>query len=101
MDEIVQSFAEVNPDGETQTLVEEHLDSGWGVIVWNDPVNLMDYVVHVFQIVLKMNLSQARKHMLEVHEKGKSLVAMEPREHAEHLVHRLQRYGLKATMEPV
>ena len=28
------------------------LEPGYLVICWNDPVNLMDYVTHVFQIVL-------------------------------------------------
>lgn len=91
--------AEATPDVEVQS--ETELDHGWGVIVWNDPVNLMSYVVHVFKIVLKMDAQQARKHMLEVHEKGKSLVAVENKERAEFLAHRLQSYGLKATMEPV
>lgn len=98
---VLTAGAEALPGVEVETKVEEAFASGWGVIVWNDPINLMSYVVHVFQVVLKMNRQQAHKHMLEVHEKGKSLVAMETREHAEHLVHRLQRYGLTATMEPV
>ena len=91
----------------TQTLpqfdVEEKLKSafsrGWSVIVWNDPVNLMDYVVYVFKTVLKMNEKDASKHMWEVHQKGKSLVARETREKSELLVHRLRGFGLNATME--
>jgi ATP-dependent Clp protease adaptor protein ClpS len=95
-----------DPPG-TQTLpqfdVEEKLRSafsrGWSVIVWNDPVNLMDYVVYVFKTVLKMNEKDASKHMWEVHQKGKSLVARETREKSELLVHRLRSFGLNATME--
>ncbi len=91
----------------TQTLpeidVEEKLKSafarGWSVIVWNDPVNLMDYVVYVFKAVLKMNEKDASKHMWEVHQRGKSLVARETREKSELLVHRLRSFGLNATME--
>jgi ATP-dependent Clp protease adaptor protein ClpS len=91
----------------TQTLpqldVEEKLKTafsrGWSVIVWNDPVNLMDYVVYVFKLVLKMNEKDASKHMWEVHQKGKSLVARETREKSELLVHRLRSFGLNATME--
>ena len=95
-----------DPPG-TQTLpqfdVEEKLKSafsrGWSVIVWNDPVNLMDYVVYVFKTVLKMNEKDASRHMWEVHQKGKSLVARETREKSELLVHRLRSFGLNATME--
>jgi ATP-dependent Clp protease adaptor protein ClpS len=98
--------AMAEPPG-TQTLpqidVEEKLKSafsrGWSVIVWNDPVNLMDYVVYVFKTVLKMNEKDASKHMWEVHQKGKSLVARETREKSELLVHRLRSFGLNATME--
>jgi ATP-dependent Clp protease adaptor protein ClpS len=96
----VLSQTEVLPDVDVQTKLKDAFEKVWAVIVWNDPVNLMSYVVHVFQTVLKMDRQQATKHMLEVHEKGKSLVAMETRERAEFLVHRLQHYGLQATMEP-
>lgn len=87
------------PDQKTETTID--LDHGWSVIVWNDPINLMDYVVYVFKKVLHMNQEQAHKHMMEVHEKGKSLVAHENHEKAEHLVHQLQSFGLKATLQPL
>ncbi len=70
----------------------------WDVIVWNDPVNLMTYVVFVFQRIFGFNSTLAHKLMMEVHEQGKSLVATEPREKAEHHVHQLHSYGLQATM---
>jgi ATP-dependent Clp protease adaptor protein ClpS len=69
------------------------------VICWNDPVNLMPYVTHVFQKVFGWNKEKAERHMMEVHEKGKSLLARESLEKAEHHVHQLQGYGLHATME--
>ncbi|CAI9085297.1 Clp protease ClpS [Candidatus Methylacidiphilum fumarolicum] len=79
--------------------VKEAFDQLWGVIVWNDPINLMSYVVYVFQRVLKMSKQDATRHMLEVHNKGKSMVAKETKEKAELLVHQLQGFGLQATME--
>lgn len=69
------------------------------VICWNDPVNLMPYVTHVFQKVFGWAKARAERHMLEVHEKGKSLLARESLEKAEHHVHQLQGYGLHATLE--
>lgn len=92
---------EAVPVVEVESKVQDAFEKSWGVIVWNDPVNLMSYVVHVFKTVLKMNSQLAHKHMMEVHEQGKSLVSVETRERAEFLVHRLQHYGLKATMEPL
>ncbi len=82
-----------------QTKEREALDSGYVVIVWNDPVNLMDYVTHVFMRVFGWNRQKAEVHMLEVHHKGRSVVARESFEKAEHYVHQLQSYHLQATME--
>ncbi|MEO0454833.1 MAG: ATP-dependent Clp protease adaptor ClpS [Verrucomicrobiota bacterium] len=71
----------------------------WGVIVWNDPINLMSYVVRVFKVVLGFDPAKAKKHMLEVHEKGKSCVAKETKEKAEFYWQQLQVRGLKVTIE--
>ncbi|MEM1059524.1 MAG: ATP-dependent Clp protease adapter ClpS [Verrucomicrobiota bacterium] len=90
---------EVTPDVDVEEKVEEAFDKGWQVVVWDDPVNLMSYVVFVFKKVLGMNESEATKHMLEVHEKGKSAVAKDNKERAEFLVHRFHGFGLNATME--
>ena len=74
-------------------------DSGYLVICWDDPVNLMDYVTHVFQVVFGWDKKKARKHMLEVHNEGKSLLTRENLEKAEFYVHELQKYTLNATLE--
>ena len=71
----------------------------WDVIVWDDPVNLMTYVVYVFRRVFGYDETMARKLMLEVHHKGKALVASEPREMAEFYVQQLHGHGLQATMQ--
>lgn len=91
--------AAVETETEVEEKIKEAFDKGWAIIVWNDPINLMTYVAYVFQIVLKMTKEVANRHMLEVHKKGKSVVGIETREQAEFLVHRLQSYGLQATME--
>ena len=51
----------------------EH-EPAWHVVVLNDPVNLMNYVVMVFRKVLGYDEATATKHMLEVHEEGRSVV---------------------------
>lgn len=84
---------------EEKIQVAEAYDRGWNVIVWNDPVNLMVYVVYVFQKVLGFNKELARKHMLEVHEEGRSCVIQENRERAELYLHQLLEFGLKTTIE--
>lgn len=74
-------------------------DRPWLVIVWNDPVNLMSYVVFVFQKLFGYSREKATKLMLEVHHEGKSVVSSGTREKAEGDVGRLHAHGLWATME--
>lgn len=91
------SAPEVVDDKKTRT--RDALEPGYLVICWNDPVNLMDYVSHVFQKVFGWNRQKAEKHMMEVHEQGKSVLVRESLEKAEFHVHQLQSYSLQATME--
>lgn len=84
---------------EKKTDDSRELDPGYMVVVWNDPVNFMDYVTHVFMKVFGWEKQKAETHMLEVHQKGRSVVAREGFEKAEYYVHQLQGYHLQATME--
>ena len=85
---------------EQESQTKSAVDVPWNVIVHNDPVNLMSYVTMVFQKVFGWPKKKAEFHMLQVHEQGKSVLARESMEKAEHYVHQLQRYSLHATMEP-
>jgi ATP-dependent Clp protease adaptor protein ClpS len=87
------------PELEIEEKNETKLDPGYMVICWNDPVNLMEYVTHVFQVVFGWPRKRAERHMMEVHEKGKSVLVRESFERAEHFVHQLHGYSLDATME--
>ena len=71
----------------------------WNVVVWNDPVNLMTYVVLVFRKLFGYSEATATKLMLQVHNEGRAIVASEPRERAEIAVYRLHHHGLWATLE--
>jgi ATP-dependent Clp protease adaptor protein ClpS len=84
---------------EEKTGSKSDLEPGWLVICWNDPINLMTYVTHVFQTVFGWNRQKAEFHMLQVHRQGKSVLARTTMERAEHYVHQLQNYTLHATME--
>jgi ATP-dependent Clp protease adaptor protein ClpS len=70
----------------------------WIAIVWNDPVNLMDYVTYVFQQVFGYSKRKATRLMLDVHHKGKAVVAAGAREEMERDVEILHGYGLWATV---
>ena len=73
-------------------------DRPWIVIVWNDPINLMSYVVLVFQKLFGYNREKATELMLDVHHKGRAVVSSGTREKAELDVFRLHEHGLWATM---
>jgi ATP-dependent Clp protease adaptor protein ClpS len=73
-------------------------DRPWVTIVWNDPINLMSYVTWVFQKLFGYSKDKAEKLMLDVHHKGKAVVAVGAREAMEHNVEVLHGYGLWATV---
>ncbi|MDP8969205.1 MAG: ATP-dependent Clp protease adapter ClpS [Actinomycetota bacterium] len=82
------------PTGEEAT----ERDLPWNVIVWNDPVTLMSYVVYVLRKLFGYDEPTATRLMLQVHHEGKATVASGPREKAEMDVQRLHAHGLQATM---
>jgi ATP-dependent Clp protease adaptor protein ClpS len=75
------------------------IDMPWVVLVWNDPVNLMEYVTYVFQKLFGYSKAKATELMLDVHHKGKATVSSGTRSEAERDVMALQEYGLWATMQ--
>ncbi len=96
MGELTTAPIEVE-EPEADVLVEEDLP--WIVIVWNDPINLMPYVTFVLQKLFGYSKEKATKLMLDVHEKGRAVVASGTRSESERDVHRLHGHGLWATME--
>lgn len=75
------------------------LEDNWNVVVLNDPVNLMSYVTMILKRVLRMSHAQAEKHMMEVHQRGRSVVWSGAREKAEGYVYQLQQFHLQAILE--
>jgi ATP-dependent Clp protease adaptor protein ClpS len=71
----------------------------WQVVVWNDPVNLMSYVVWVLRKLFGHSDAEATRLMLQVHHEGRAIVSSGPLEKAESDCHRLHHHGLWATLE--
>ncbi len=71
----------------------------WRVVVWNDPVNLMSYVVWVFRCLFGYPVEEATRLMLRVHHEGRAVVFSGPLEKAELDCYRLHHHGLWATLE--
>jgi ATP-dependent Clp protease adaptor protein ClpS len=74
-------------------------DVPWVVIVWNDPVNTIDYVILVFQKLFGYSRAKATRLTMQVHHEGKAVVSSGSREKCEADVARLHAYGLWATMQ--
>ena len=70
----------------------------WQTVVWNDPVNLMSYVVHVFREYFGFPRAQAETLMLAVHHEGHAVVAEGAREQMELHARAMHDYGLWATV---
>ena len=74
-------------------------DVPWQTIVWNDPVNLMSYVTHVFRSYFGYSKAEAERLMLQVHHDGRAIVATGPREEMERHTEAMHEYGLWATVD--
>jgi ATP-dependent Clp protease adaptor protein ClpS len=71
----------------------------WQLVVWNDPVNLMSYVVRVFRTYFGYSVEHATRLMLAVHNEGRAIVATGPRETMEVHAQAMHDYGLWATVQ--
>lgn len=91
----------LGPELDEDLLVESRsrLDRPWRTIVWNDPVNLMQYVTHVFRTYFGYSRAEAERLMLLVHEEGRAVVATGPREQIERHTEAMHEYGLWATSD--
>jgi ATP-dependent Clp protease adaptor protein ClpS len=88
-----------------EILAEEQIEGeataelAWVTVVWNDPINLMDYVTYVFMTYFKYPRAKAQQLMLDVHERGKAVVSSGTREEMEVHVAAMHSYGLWATAQ--
>ena len=74
-------------------------EQGWNVVVWDDPVNTMQFVIYVFRTMFRFSMQKATMLMLQVHNEGKAVAATEALELAERYCATLHEYGLLATVE--
>lgn len=86
------------PEIDEHVHLAEQLAKPWQVVVWDDPVNLQNYVVRVFRRHFGLSPEAATAHMLQVHNNGSSVLAEGPRELMEMHAHAMHDYGLQATI---
>lgn len=102
--EILNSAPVVNPSTETvehtEPLQSESLDDKWKVIVWDDDVHTIDYVVVVFMKHFGLTEDSAIQHTLEVHNNGKSVLDRGSRSNMEfHAMIMESQYELTSSIE--
>jgi ATP-dependent Clp protease adaptor protein ClpS len=90
---------ETDVERDTTTSSRIAPDVTWQTVVWNDPVNLMAYVTHVFRSYFGFSKPEAERLMLQVHHDGRSVVATGPREEMERHTEAMHEYGLWATVD--
>lgn len=97
----IHRAADEQPDGGVAVLESPVVQTtgAWVTIVWDDPINLMDYVTHVFCEYFGYPVAKAQSLMLRVHREGKAVVSMGNKEAMERDVMAMQDYTLWATME--
>ena len=85
----------------TPTRVDPRLAPNWRVLLHNDDVHDMLYVIQsLLKAVPGLKIEDATRIMLEAHFKGKGLVRVCTREEAEYYQDRIQSFGLDCSIEP-
>ena len=87
-------------------IVAEELEPPYRVLIHNDDVTPMDFVVDVLQSVFELLFERAESVMLTAHHKGVAYVATYPKEEAQSRIRRAHNlagaagYPLRFTLEP-
>jgi len=95
-----------SPGAGEQTAGQETLGPLYWVVMHNDPVTTMDFVVMVLMKVFQLDYGKAVKLMYRVHHNGLEYVELLPLERAEfkvemvHRAARAQNFPLTCTIEP-
>jgi ATP-dependent Clp protease adaptor protein ClpS len=90
--------AEVLSEEDAERLIGE--EDLWAVVVWNDDVNTFTHVIKALVEILNHSLARAELLTNRIHNTGKAVVALRPKEEAASIVRRFHARGIQATMEP-
>ncbi len=94
------------PKQKIEFIVAEELEPPYRVLIHNDAVTPMDFVVDILRTVFEMPFDKAQAVMLTAHYEGVARVGVYPRDEAQRRVQaahqnaRLAGYPLKFTIEP-
>jgi len=100
------ALPELEPDVEEKTEEEVAEEPRFRVLIHNDDVTPMDFVVHVLRRIFELSLPEALDVMYTAHYSGIALVQVLPKSEAEKRIGKaqfaagLEGYPLRFSMEP-
>jgi ATP-dependent Clp protease adaptor protein ClpS len=95
---MTSALADHATEEDVRLVVAPESSMPWQTVVWDDPVNLMNYVVRVFREYFGYGEERATQLMLAVHNDGHAVVAEGAREQMELHAQAMHDYGLWATV---
>jgi ATP-dependent Clp protease adaptor protein ClpS len=84
-------------EADVDKLVEE--EDLWAILVWNDDVNTFGHVIKALIDILEHPRARAEQLTDRIHNNGKAVVGLRPKEEAEAVVRRFHKRQIQATME--
>jgi ATP-dependent Clp protease adaptor protein ClpS len=94
---MTQTLDVVVSEEDVEKLVDD--EDLWAVIVWNDDVNTFAHVIKALIEILNLSLARAEQLTNRIHNDGKAVVAVRPKEEASAIVERFHARTIQATME--
>jgi ATP-dependent Clp protease adaptor protein ClpS len=70
----------------------------WAVIVWNDDVTTFQTVIKAFVEIFNHSVERADQLAQKIHNTGKAVAAVRPKDEAEKAVQQLHRRKIQATL---
>ena len=95
----------MSPQTLEQTITEDDLQSLfdtedlWAVIVWNDDVNTFAHVTKALIEILRHSTERAEHLTLQIHNTGRAVVAIRPKEEAVAAAEAFHRRTIQATID--
>jgi len=71
----------------------------WAVIVWNDDVTTFQTVIQAFVEIFNHSVERADRLAWKIHQTGKAVAAIRPKDEAEAAVKDLHRRKISATLD--
>jgi ATP-dependent Clp protease adapter protein ClpS len=94
---MTQTLDVVVTEEDVEKLVDD--EDLWAVIVWNDDVNTFAHVIKALVEILNHSLARAEQLTNRIHNTGKAVVAVRPKDEATGIVQRFHARRIQATME--